>query len=145
MDLSHSFDTRTEFAFVHEVTHADTDAVHLVAIARTDTATRSTDSSLAGLLFLGLVQGRVVREHDVCVVSDEQATFRIDALRVEVSNFVQSLDRIEHDAVTDDANLVRVHNARGNKVEDELLVANFHSVTGVSAALETHDNICIER
>ena len=64
---------------------------------------------------------------------------------MEVSNFIESLDRVEHNAVTDDANFVRVHNAGWNQVEDELLVTNFHSMAGIGAALETHDDICIER
>ena len=38
-----------------------------------------------------------------------------------------------------------LHNTGWNQVEDELLVANFHSMAGIGAALKTHDDICIER
>ena len=138
-------DTGAQFAFVHEVAHAHADAVHLVTVAGTDTAARSADGSLAGLLFLRLVERGVVREHHVGVVRDEQAAFGIDSLRVEVGNLGERLDGVEHDTVTDDANLVLVHNARGNQVEHELLVAHLDGVARVRAALETHDDIRIER
>ena len=88
VNLGHRFDAGAQFAFVHQVANADTDTVHLVAIAGANATTRGTDSSLASLLFFCLVEGRVVREHHVCIVGNEQATFRVDTLRVEVCNFV---------------------------------------------------------
>ena len=144
VNLGHGFDTGAQFAFVHQVAHANADTVHLVAIARANATTRGTDSSLTSLLFFCLVQSRVVREHHVSVVGNEQAAFRVDTLGVEVSNFIQRLNRIQHHAVTDYANFVFVHDARGNQVEHELLVAHFYGMASISAALETHDVVCVQ-
>ncbi len=79
------------------------------------------------------------------VIRNEQAAFRVDSLRVEVGNLGERLDGVEHDTVTDDANLVLVHDARGDQVEHELLVAHLDGVARIRATLEAHDDIRIER
>ena len=145
MDLGHRLDAGAQFALVHEVTHADADAVHLVAVAGANAAACRADGSLARLLLLRLVERGVVREHHVGVIRDKEAAFGVDSLRVEVGNLGERLDGVEHDTVTDDANLVLVHDARGYQVEHELLVAHLDGVARVRAALETHDDIRIER
>ena len=122
-----------------------TDAVHLIAVAGADAAARGADGGLAGLLFFGLVESGVVRQHHVGVIGNEQAAFGVDTLGVQVGDFGQGLHRVQHHAVADDANFVVVHNAGGNQVEHELLVAHFDGVASVCAALETHDVVCVQR
>ena len=79
------------------------------------------------------------------VIGNEQAAFGVDTLGVQVGDFGQGLHRVQHHAVTDHANLVVVHNAGGNQVEHELLVAHFHGMASVCAALETHNVVCVQR
>ena len=144
VDLRHRLDARAQFAFVHQVAHAHTDAVDLIAVARADAAARRADGSLARLLLLRLVERGVVREHHVGVVRDKEAAFGVDALRVEVRDFREGLDRVENDAVADNTNLVSVHNARRDQVEHELLVAHLNSMACVRPALEAHDDVCVQ-
>ena len=80
----------------------------------------------------------------MCIVGNEQTAFRVDSLGVQVGDFGQSLHRVKHHAVTDHANLIIMHNARGNQVEHELLVAHFHGMACIGAALETHDIVCVQ-
>ena len=64
-----------------------------------------------------------------------------DALLGEALHFAGERMRIEHDAVADDGELVRAHDAGGQQRELVDLVADHERMAGIVPALEPHDHV----
>ena len=74
------------------------------------------------------------------VAGDLQAVAR-EALPFEHAHLFDQDLRIHNDPVADDRYGVFVHDARGNEVQRELLVAAYHGMSGVVATLIADDEI----
>ena len=138
------FELLTEDLLVEQVLHADADAGELVLVAGADAATGGADLVLAQALFGSAVEVDVVGHDDVGVAGDDQ-TFAGDALGFELGHFIDEHARVDHHAVADDGRDRVVHDARGDKVQGELLVAVNHRMAGVVAALVAYDVIEVLR
>ncbi len=88
------------------------------------------------------VELAVQRQDERGVLGDAQvlAAHR-NALRGELVDLRAECPGIDDDAVADDAELARTHDARRQQRQLEGLVADDERVPGVVAALEAHDDV----
>ena len=129
----------SELVRVHQVDHADAAPAGLVLVGRAYAPARGADL-LGG--FPGVVDGLVVGHDDVGAVADGQGAGgdRVPLLPQGFDLVEEDLG-VDHHAVADDAELFLVEDARGDQVEDDLLVAHHQRVPGIVAALETYDEV----
>jgi hypothetical protein len=71
----------------------------------------------------------------------QKTAFNVDVKLMELLDFIKKGDRIEDDAVTDDAGYVGVKNPGRDEVKDILIIPDDDSVTGVGASLIPRDDI----
>ena len=75
-------------------------------------------------------------EDHVGAVGDEKIfTGDGNALAAEFVDFLHQADGVQHDAITDDAELARPQDAGGDKVQNVLLPVGDNGMAGVVAAL----------
>ena len=102
---------------------------------------------LALALFFQFVQQRVVRQHDMGVAADLQVLAG-DAAAFQVRQFADERGRVQHDAVRDHAERVRVQDSRRDQVQLVLVLAALgvgddHGMPRVGAAAPAHDDIFV--
>ena len=100
-------------------------------------------SSSCLLLFTDTIDQLVVRHDEMGIVADEQASFHVDAVRLQHLDLFHERFRIDHRAVADDAGLLRPDDADWNEMQDVLLVSHLDGMPGIGAALEPHDDISL--
>ena len=130
-----------------EIHEPDRPPADLVLVGRADAALRRPDLQPfdAGGFAMG-VELAVQREDQRDILGDLEIVRRDrDALRLELGDLVHEMMRIEHDAVADDRELARPHDARGQQRQLVDLVADDERMAGVVAALEAHHDIGLER
>ncbi len=74
-------------------------------------------------------------------IADEQVLPDLDPDFAQALDFADERDRIDHDAVADDADFAPPQNAGGNEVQDVFFSAVDDGVAGVVAALAADDDI----
>ena len=128
---------------VGKVTGADAATVHLVLVARADASAGGADLGVPGLGgFARAVHAAVVRHDDVGLRADHQpAGGHVNALGVQLVQFLAEDDRVQDHAVADEALLARMKDTRGDEVQDALLAVDHQGVPRVVAALETDDGV----
>ena len=129
-----------EQCLVQHVLHAQTNAGHLVLIARTDAALGGTDVLLAELLLKGAIQIDVVRHDDMRVAADLEILGG-DAVGLEHVDLLKDNLGVDDAAVTDHRHVVGIHDAGGHLVQAVLLAVDDDGVAGVVAARVAHDGI----
>ena len=86
------------------------------------------------------------REDQGDVLGDLEILGRdLDALGADALDLLNQMMRIEHDAVADDRELARPHDAGGQERELEDLPVDDQRMAGVVAALKAHDHIGADR
>ena len=73
--------------------------------------------------------------------ADEKIAVRLDAELAEPVDFLHQAERVDDDAVADDAELAFAEDARRHQVQDIFLFADEDGVAGVVAALSADDDI----
>ena len=86
---------------------------------------------------------RVVGQHEVRRLADEEAAGQLDAALFEALDFADECDRVDDDAVGDDALFPCAQDAGGDQVEDEFFFTDLDGVAGVVAALGAHDDVSL--
>ena len=130
---------RVEVGEIHE---PDGAAPDLVLVGRADAALRRADLRPGAAAFAQRVELAVDREDERRVVGDAQVrAVDRDALPAQALDLGDERVRIEHDAVADDRELARAHDARRQERELVGLAADDERVAGVVAALEAHDDV----
>ena len=131
-----------EDILVQHILHAQTDAGHLVLIARTDTAPRGANVVLSQQRLERTVKIHVVRHDDVCVTGDAQVLGRYAILLKHIDLFENHL-RVHDAAVSDNGLLICIHDAGGNLVQTVFLVTHHDGVASIVATGVAHNAIKI--
>ena len=66
----------------------------------------------------------------------------IDALAVQIIQFLDQYGRVNHHSVTDDARFA-LENSGRHQMADKLFAINHHGMAGIVSALKTDDRPCI--
>ena len=127
---------------VAQILNADGAAADLVLVGGADAATGGADLAGAGSFLADNVELAVQRQDERGVLGDAQvlAAHR-NALGGELFDLRAERPRVDDDAVADDAELARAHDARRQQRQFERLVADDQRVPGVVATLEAHDDV----
>src|SRR5215470_17324981 len=81
------------------------------------------------------------REDDVRAIADAKLAANVEARGLQRLHFFQQRGQIHHHAVADDGQHPRPQDAAGNKLQDELFLANEDGMAGIMAALISRDNV----
>ena len=130
-----------EEPLVEEVGHADAHPRRLVRVGRAHPLARGADAVLACLGLARAVQRGVIRHDHVRVLGDVEVAVEGDAALDERLHLVNQGGGVHHHSATDDVAAAGMKNARGNRLEDELLASHHHGMTGVVAALIADDHV----
>jgi hypothetical protein len=127
---------------VGEVHEPDGTAADLVLVGRADAALGGANLRAGAAAFAQCIELAVDGENQRGVFSDAQvlAADR-DALLAQTLHLAGERMRIEHDAVADDGELARTHDAGGQERELVDLVADHEGMAGIVTALEPHDHV----
>ena len=131
----------TENFRLHQVRQPQAGAGDLVPVGRPNAPPGGADLVLALGLLLCRVQRPVVGHDQVGAIADEQVRADFDADRAQPFDFAHERNRVEHDAVADDALFAGPQDARRDEVEDVFLAARDHGMAGIIAALGAHHDI----
>ena len=135
-------DLGSQRAEVLEILGADGAPAGLVLVGRADAAPRGADPLLAGGRLAQLIELAMQRQDQRGVLGDlEVAGIDGDAALRQGVDLGHQMPRIEHHAVTDDAELAGTHDARGQQRQLVGLLADHQRVAGIVAALEAHDDV----
>ena len=115
-------------AIAQHVADADAAAPDLVLVGRTDAARRRADLALAATRLRQHVELAVVRQDDVRLLADEQASVHRHAGARQLVHFLEQRLRIDHHAVADHARHAGVQDARRDEVQHELPAVHVHRV-----------------
>ena len=123
-----------------QVDAADSGAVHLVGISRTDAAFGGSDLPGSGIGFLERVGAFVVFEDELGAVRQADVVDRESFCRNSFHLLDESED-IDDKTVADDVDHVRPEDAGGDEVKHIMFIADLDGVTRIVAALETDDHV----
>ena len=126
---------------LHQVGHAQTGARGFVAVGRADAALGRADFRLALAQLALFIERAVIGQDEVRAVADQQVLSDPDAELAQAIDFADERDRVDDDAVADDADLAAPQNAGRNEMQDVFLAAVNDGVAGVVAALAADDDI----
>ena len=127
---------------VGQIHQADGAPSGLVLVGRADAALGRADLGAGAAAFAQRVEFAVDGEDQRRVLGDAQIVARDrDALLAQALDFGRQRMRIEHDAVADDRELVRAHDAGGQKRQLVDRAADDERVAGIVPALEPHDHV----
>ena len=88
------------------------------------------------------VEFAVQRQDERDVLGDFEVCGRhLDALAADFLDLVHEMVGVEDDAVADDRELARAHDAGGKQGELEHLAVDDQRMAGIVAALEAHDHV----
>ncbi len=123
-----------------KVARAQAHAGGFVFITGAEAPARGADFVAGAADFAGLIQAFVVGQDEVGFFADAEARgAHVHAAGGKVVHFFKENMGVQHNAVADEADFVRVQNAGRDEVEDGFLPPHFDGVASVVAALEAHD------
>ena len=105
----------------------------IVHVGRANSAPGSADGPSSNT-----ITQDVPRQNEMCLVTDQQAGMGPAQPRFEGRELITQHNRVDYDAVADDAGLVRVKNSRGQQVKGVALVVHHHRMTCIVTALVTN-------
>jgi hypothetical protein len=130
-----------EGAAVEQVAHAQPEAAGLVLVGGADATAGRADRTQP---LLGQRLGQlVIRQDDVRLGAHEQALLESMAQGHEPVHLLEERGRVDHDAVADQAALVRAQDPGRHQVEDDGVAVDDHAVAGVRAALVARDQVVL--
>ena len=119
---------------VEQVLHAQAAARHLVFVGGTNAARRGANLHASRRVLRSQLDQPVIGKNHVRAVADEQVAVNVHTGRAQRVDFLHEGERIEHDAVADDAAAALTQHAAGNQLQDKFLAMNGDSMSGVVAA-----------
>jgi hypothetical protein len=137
--LAGVFDVRLENPGVEQVDDAQAAARHLVFISRSNAPAGGPDLLPAGRAFRSQLDHAVVGQDDLGPVRDKELAVHIDTEVAQFGDFLEESDRVQHDAVADDAFAVGAQHAAGDKLQHEFLALDDDGVSGIMTAGVTGD------
>jgi hypothetical protein len=138
--FAHGTGERPVVGLIGQVADADAATADFVLVRRADAARGGPDFSFAPPRFGEHVQLAVIRQDHVRSVAHEQPPARVDSHAGNLIQLRKQRDRIDHDAIADDADHAGMKDAGGNQMQDEFPAADVHGVAGVvSALIPRHD------
>ncbi len=123
---------------VEHLTGADADAAGLVGVGRADALQCGADALVAAAGLVQRVERLVPREDEVALAADLQLGAG-DAAALECVDLLEERGQIDHDAVADHRDDVRVEHARRGELQGVALGSHDHGVARVVAALVADD------
>ncbi len=136
----HHGELLAEDLLVEQVLHAKPDAGRLVGIGRADPGLGRAQLVLPEVA-LGRAVDLVVVRHDQVGVSGDDEAARVHAACLERVALGDEHRRVDHDAVADHRDDVRVEHPRWHQLEREVLAVDDDRVPGVVAPLVAHDHV----
>ena len=134
-------DVLLQQALVEQVLHAQAAARHLVLVRGTNAARRSADLYATGRVLRRQLDQAVVGKNDVRAIADEEIAVHLDAGRAQGIDFLHEGERIEHDAITDDAAAAFAQHAARNELENKLLALDGNRMSGIVTAGITRNHL----
>src|SRR5262249_20130296 len=113
---------------------------NLVLVRRTNAARSRADLSLAATCFSEQVQVPMVRQDQVCFVTDHDPAFDIDSSSRELVHLREKRLRIYDNTIADDAGDPGMQDTGRNEAENELGSVCVHGVAGVVTTLITSND-----
>ena len=126
---------------IEEIGHPDADAGGLVGIGGPHALAGGADAPLARLGFRRAVQRRVIRHDQVRVLGDVEVAVQGDPALHQRLHLLDHGRGVHHHPAADHAPAARAEDARGQRLEDELLAPHHDGVPGVVAALIAHHRV----
>ena len=114
---------------------------YFVMVCRSNAALGCIQRFLAACRFLRCFEDFVVWHHQMRSPRHKETTGCVDAFFLQLANFVEQLEQVQHYAVADQANLAGMQNPRGNQMKDKLLTVDLHRVPGIGAPLTASDDV----
>src|SRR5256885_14284313 len=127
-------------AFLLQVSDPEAYAADLVGVGGADAAPGGAEAVIASHLFFELVEEGVVAHDHVGALADDEV-LGLDAALSELGDLFEEDDRVDDDAVADDAGAVGIENAARDELEFELAVLGDDGVARVVAALGADDHV----
>ena len=125
-----------------QVGHAESGAVHLVAIGRSDSTLSGSDLVLSLELLTALIKRAVIRHHKMGAVADQKILLiDLNTTGAESLDLPDQGNRIDHDTIANHTDLPLAEDAGGNQVEDIFLVTIDNGVARIVAPLTANHNI----
>ena len=124
---------------IEQVTDAQAATRHLVLVRRTDTAAGGADLAFRARRLAGLVQRHMVGQDQGAGRADAQALAHRHTLLFQLGDFPQQRIGRDHYAIADQALHVVTQDAGRDQVQHGLLTVDDQGMTGIVAALVTHD------
>ena len=124
-----------------QISHAQPGAGCLVTVSRADAALGGADLVLSLESLAALVERTVVGHHQVGAVADQEILINLDAALPQTLDLLDKCNRVNDDAVADDADLPLAENAGRDQVEDILLIAIYNGVAGVVTSLAAYHDV----
>ena len=119
---------------------------HLVFVGRADSESGRADCALAEPRLARAIDRKMIRHHHVRFVTDlEQAVVGEMAAALEVRDFAEQRDRIDHQPVADYASLAGMERAGRHESQNKFLSADHQRVRCVVSALEADDHVGVGR
>ena len=108
---------------IDQIDHAQAGARGFVAVGRADAALGGADFVFALENFALLIEFAVIREtRDGAVSLMNRLPFDLDAELAQALDFLDQADRVDDDAIADDAHFLRAQDAGGDQMQDIFLV-----------------------
>ena len=126
---------------VEQIADAEAGAGGFVAVGGADSAFGGADFVFAFAEFAGFVDGAVPGHDEVGGVAEEEVRADFDALFAEAVDFGHEGERVDDDAVGDDAGFAGTEDTAGDQVEDVFFATVNDGVSGVVAALAADDEV----
>ena len=126
---------------LHQIGHAQAGARGFVAVGGTDAALGRADFGVSLAQLALFIERAVVRQDEVRAIADQQIPADRDADLAKAVDFADERDRVDDDAVADDADLAAPQNAGRDEMQNEFFTAVNDGVAGVVAALTADDDV----
>src|SRR4051812_36682276 len=130
---------------LHQVRHPEAGPSCFVPIGGPDATFRRADFRVTFAELALFVQGTVIWQNQMRAIADQQVFADVDAQLPQALNLGHKGDRIDDNAVADDASFPAAQNSRRDEMQNVLLALVDDSVTGVISALAADDDVRFRR
>src|SRR5581483_2715262 len=107
----------------------------------TDAAFGRADFGAAFAQLALFVERAVIRQDEMRAIADEKVLVDLNAEFAQAFDFADQRDRIDHDAVADDAHFSAAQNSGRDEMQNVFLAPLDDGVAGIVAALTAHDDV----
>ena len=119
---------------IEQIGHAQAAAAHLVFVGWADAARGGADLDASRSIFRREFDHAVVGKDYVSAVRNEEMTVDFHPGLAQSTSLFQERERIEHDAIADDAAATGAQHAAGHELQNKFLAVDDDGVAGVVSA-----------